>query len=160
MDDRQVLESLPLPIARGLRRHRNATEVRERHDAAYYLFEIYLKYAAAIAIARYLAEDDPLYTSERWFPSQGSYRIPLLPGNFQVTLHFAELVHEQPGARRFDVRLEGTEVLTDYEPLKAGYATAEVKPFPVTVEDGILDIDFIPRVDHPKLSAIEVERLK
>ena len=50
MDDRGVLEHFPLPIARGYRRYLNASEVRERHDAAYYLFEIYLKYAASIAI--------------------------------------------------------------------------------------------------------------
>ncbi len=55
MDDRTILERSPLPLARGYRRYRNATEVRERHDAAYYLLEIYLKYAASIAIAHYLA---------------------------------------------------------------------------------------------------------
>lgn len=55
MDDRKILELYPLPIARGYRRYRNATEVRERHDAAYYLFEVYLKYVASVAIARYLS---------------------------------------------------------------------------------------------------------
>ena len=55
MDDRKILENYPLPIARGYRRYRNASEVRERHDAAYYLFEVYLKYLAAVAIAEYLA---------------------------------------------------------------------------------------------------------
>ena len=55
MDDRRILEHYPLPIARGYRRYRNANEVRERHDAAYYLFEVYLKYVAAVAIAQYLA---------------------------------------------------------------------------------------------------------
>ena len=55
MDDRRILEHQPLPLARCYRRWRNAAEVRERHDAAYYLFEIYLKYAASIAIAHYLA---------------------------------------------------------------------------------------------------------
>jgi serine/threonine protein kinase/Tfp pilus assembly protein PilF len=54
LDDRRILDAYPLPIARGYLRYRNAREVRERHDAAYYLFEIYLKYAALIAIAAYL----------------------------------------------------------------------------------------------------------
>lgn len=54
MDDRRILEHYPLPIARGYRRYRNAAEVRERHDAAYYLFEIYLKYVASVAVAHYL----------------------------------------------------------------------------------------------------------
>ena len=43
MDDRRILDSYPLPIAPGYRRCRNASETRERHDAAYYLFEVYLK---------------------------------------------------------------------------------------------------------------------
>ncbi|MBI4605722.1 MAG: protein kinase [Planctomycetes bacterium] len=55
MDDRKVLELFPLPIARGYRRYRNAGETKERHDAAYYLFEVYLKYLASIAIAFYLS---------------------------------------------------------------------------------------------------------
>ncbi|MBI4601034.1 MAG: hypothetical protein HY721_03650 [Planctomycetes bacterium] len=55
MDDRRILDRYPLPLARGYLRYRNASEARERHDAAYYLFEIYLKYAASIAIAHYLA---------------------------------------------------------------------------------------------------------
>ena len=46
MDDRRILDSYPLPIARGYRRCRNAAGNRERHDAAYYLFEVYLKYIA------------------------------------------------------------------------------------------------------------------
>src|SRR5262245_24023108 len=58
MDDRRILESYPLPLARGYRRFRNAAEARERHDAAYYLFEVYLKYAAAIAIAYYLRGEE------------------------------------------------------------------------------------------------------
>ncbi|MBI4601648.1 MAG: protein kinase [Planctomycetes bacterium] len=58
MDDRKVFESYPLPLARGHRRFRNAGEARERHDAAYYLFEILLKYLASIAIARYLRGEE------------------------------------------------------------------------------------------------------
>ena len=57
MDDRRILDHFPLPIARGYRRYRNAAEVGERHNAAYYLFEIYLKYLASVAIAHYLAGD-------------------------------------------------------------------------------------------------------
>jgi len=45
----------PLPIARVYRRYLNAAETGERHHNAYYLFEVYLKYVASIAIAHYLA---------------------------------------------------------------------------------------------------------
>ena len=57
MDDRKILNQYPLPIAKGYRRFRNAAGIRERHDAVYYLFEIYLKYVASIAIAHYLARE-------------------------------------------------------------------------------------------------------
>lgn len=57
MEDRKILDLYPLPVARGYRRFRNAVEPRERHDAAYYLFEVYIKYAATISIALYLAGD-------------------------------------------------------------------------------------------------------
>jgi len=58
METRKILELYPLPIACGYRRYRNASEIRERHDAGYYLFEVYLKYAASVAIARYLAGEE------------------------------------------------------------------------------------------------------
>ena len=58
MDDRKILDLYPLPIARGYRRYLNATEVKERHDLGYFLFEIYLKYLAAVAISAYLAGEE------------------------------------------------------------------------------------------------------
>jgi tetratricopeptide (TPR) repeat protein len=54
MDHLRLLERYPLPLARSYRRFRNAAEARERHDAAYYLFEVYLKYLASVATAGYL----------------------------------------------------------------------------------------------------------
>ncbi len=55
MDDQRILDQFPLPIARGYRRYLNAAEVRQRHDDSYFLYEIYIKYAASTAIAYYLA---------------------------------------------------------------------------------------------------------
>lgn len=55
MDPREILEDHPLPLARVYRRCRNASEVHERHDIAYSLFEILLKYLSSIAISLYLA---------------------------------------------------------------------------------------------------------
>jgi hypothetical protein len=60
--------------------------------------------------------------------------------------------------RRFDVFLEGKEVLHDYDGAgTAGFATADPHSFDVAVEDGLLDISFGRRKDNPHLSAIEVE---
>ena len=58
MDERKSLDLYPLPIARGYRRFLNSEESRERHDAAYYLFEVYLKYVAAIAVSHYLSGEE------------------------------------------------------------------------------------------------------
>jgi serine/threonine protein kinase/predicted Zn-dependent protease len=113
-------------------------------------------------------DDDPLYQTERYFPPEQHlphvYRIPLQPGTYQVTLHFAELVfrlrRERASfdIRAFDVLLEGSEVLRGHEPLRAGFATADRQgPFQVTVDDGILDIEFVHRFDSPRISAIEIE---
>ena len=55
--DERILHKCPLPISQAYRRYRNAVEKHDRHDAAYYLFEVYLKYVASIAIAQYLARD-------------------------------------------------------------------------------------------------------
>ncbi|MBI4587190.1 MAG: protein kinase [Planctomycetes bacterium] len=105
-------------------------------------------------------EDDPLYQTERWFLndelSPYFYRIPLPPGNYQVILHFAEIHFKDPGKRLFDIHLEGKEALAAYEPFAKGYAAADQQSFTVEVVDGFLDLDFVPQVEYPKISAIEV----
>jgi hypothetical protein len=115
MDHRQILESQPLPLARGFRRWRKAAETREEHDAAYYLFEVHIKYAAAGAIA-------------------GSERD-----------HKVNAVLKGPRAS---------------EPLRAGFATAEAIARETRAKDGLLDIRFVPGINNPLVSAIEVERLE
>jgi serine/threonine protein kinase/Tfp pilus assembly protein PilF len=108
-------------------------------------------------------EDDGLYQSERCFlPGDcvaPAYRIPLPRGPWRVRLHFAEIWYEEPGKRVFDVAIEGKMRLEGYEPCRAGFATAEVKAWDdIVVEDGVLDIEFVHRVDNPKIAAIEIHR--
>jgi len=72
-----------------------------------------------------------------------------------VTLHFAEIYwpardRASDFVRSFDVALEGRKVLEDYRPLDRGFATADVRSFEVAVEDGILDIAFIHRIENPR----------
>jgi tetratricopeptide (TPR) repeat protein len=107
-------------------------------------------------------EDDPLFQTERYFSPQRlsftGYRIPVPAGTYRVVLHFAEIVATRPGLRVFDVMLEGKRILERYDPAAAGYATAESKTFETVVVDGLLDIEFRPRKENPKISAIEIER--
>jgi hypothetical protein len=105
-------------------------------------------------------EDDALFQTERWFEIAASrsvaYRVPLPDGRFKVTLGFAEIFSKEPGRREFDVLLEDKTVLTQYEPLEQGFATAEKKVFEVAVKDGFLEIAFARGKGGPKLSAIQI----
>ena len=107
-------------------------------------------------------ERDALYHSSRCFGEHegalSGYRVPLAPGEYRVTLHFCELTTCEPGARRFDVFIEGRRVLPGYEPLVAGLWAADHRRFEgIEVSDGILDIRFAARWGDPCIAAIEVE---
>lgn len=106
-------------------------------------------------------EHDELYRSERTGsdanPLAFAYTIPVLDTQVRVRLHFAEIYWSAPGARIFDVRLEGQLVLDDYDIVAdVGPLTAVVHEFEVSVFDGSLDMQFDASVDRPKLSAWEV----
>jgi tetratricopeptide (TPR) repeat protein len=107
-------------------------------------------------------DDDPLYQTERWFPTQeierALYRIPLPRGKYRVTLHFAEIYFRVQRVRVFDVMLEDRKVMESYDPSTPGFAVAQKHGFVVSVDDGELDIRFLERTDAPKISAIEVVR--
>lgn len=117
--------------------------------------------------------DDVLYYTEHSadVPNsslQFTYDFPVANGTYNVRLHFAELWWtgvnaSRPagtGRRVFDVQIEGTTMLDDYDiTASAGAAlTADVKTFTnLTVSDGSLTIYFPPAsVDYPSISAIEV----
>jgi serine/threonine protein kinase/Flp pilus assembly protein TadD len=103
-----------------------------------------------------------LHRGGRWFPEgapRPGYSVPLPPGRWRVTLHFAETWFRHAGARVFDIVLEERVVLEAYDPFAAvGFAAADPKEFAVEVRDGALDIDFVHRADCPRISAIEIER--
>ncbi len=66
-----------------------------------------------------------------------------------------------PGRRVFDILLEGTSVLDEYDPIPAvGWGTADTKTFPITVEDGHLEIGLRdgPGAADPQIAAIEIKR--
>ncbi|MGH9362354.1 MAG: malectin domain-containing carbohydrate-binding protein, partial [Thermoanaerobaculia bacterium] len=108
-------------------------------------------------------EDDPLYLGGRYFKAgdleRPGYRVPLPPGRYRVTLHFAEVVHREPAARRFGVRLEAKPVLDGFEPAAAGFAVAQKRAFQAPVEDGFLEIEFVRETENPRVAGIEIERI-
>jgi len=66
-----------------------------------------------------------------------------------VSLHFAEVWFGAPGLGKFDIVIEGRTVREDYEPIAAGFATARQEEFDVTLEDGLLEIEFVPTLEPP-----------
>ena len=109
--------------------------------------------------------DPALYQTER-YSTNGALHFAFDVGNGQYTviLHFAEIYWTQPGQRVFDVSLEGTKVLDKYDILRRAFPLAAViETFPVTVTDGVLNLDLVVPyedggADQAKISAIEILR--
>ncbi|HXU06755.1 MAG TPA: malectin domain-containing carbohydrate-binding protein, partial [Polyangia bacterium] len=99
-----------------------------------------------------------VYQSKRY--AAFTYRFPgLVPSApYAVRLHFAELFFSGPTRRIFDVRLNGVVVLPAFEVLQAtDPLRAVVEQFNTTADaNGVITVDFIPIVDNPIVSAIEV----
>ena len=103
-----------------------------------------------------------LYQTERWDPPDApemSYTLPIANGSYRVNLYFTEFY---PGAafvggRVFDVSIEGTKVLQNFDIFaEVGFDNPLVKSFTTTVSDGVLNILFGHVVENPKISAIEI----
>jgi glucose/arabinose dehydrogenase len=99
--------------------------------------------------------DPALYQSERH--GTFNYRIPLRNGLYTLRLHFAELWHKNTGARVFNVNAEGKPILSALDLFKtAGLLNAWIWSGIVRVADGLLDLDFLPLTENPKVAGVEV----
>jgi hypothetical protein len=86
-----------------------------------------------------------------------SYNIPVANGSYQLTLKFAEIQYSSAGSRVFNVTVNGTQVLTNFDIVaQAGYWTAVDKQFPVTVTNGAVQITMHGVVGVGLLSAIQI----
>jgi hypothetical protein len=107
--------------------------------------------------------DDYLYQTGRHGASF-SYNFPTGNGSYDVVLHFAETYYGNTapggaGSRRFNVDIEGTRRLTNYDVFaRAGGALRVAQEtFRVNVNDGTLNVNFLKGVaDNPAVKAIEV----
>jgi hypothetical protein len=101
-------------------------------------------------------EDDVVYSTHRW--GMAGYGIPV-PGasNYRVRLHFAEIWHDGPGQRVFDVLAEGARKVDDLDLFATvGPDRALVREFDVHVADGTLNLGFEASAADPMVAAIEV----
>ena len=104
-------------------------------------------------------DSDDLYLTERWFGGTLQYEIPVPEGEYLILLHFAEAwpTAYNPGVRVFDIDIEGERVNDDYDIFSSvGSLTADIKPYRVYVEDGILNLDLLKGIQNPKINAISV----
>ncbi|WP_317196481.1 PKD domain-containing protein [Robertkochia flava] len=111
-----------------------------------------------------------LFQSERSAnPPTFEYQIPVINGQYQVNLYFAEIYFGATGGgaggsglRVFDVSLEGALVLDNYDIYaEAGAETPVIKTFTTQVNDQSLDLYFSALsqdggIDQPKIAAIEI----
>ena len=109
--------------------------------------------------------NDAIYRTERGSSTNNGtfgYAFPVTNGAYTVILHFAEIFYTTAGKRIFDVSMEGTKVLDNYDIVaKAGAFTATRETFNVTVTDDTLNINWSALaaeggINRPKVSAIEV----
>jgi len=105
--------------------------------------------------------DGPLYQSQRTDAAAApelQYSIAVPQGTYTVKLFFAEIVATGAGQRVFNVRLENTTVLTNFDIFTAagGANKAITRSFNVTVTDGTLNITFLHVTGDPLVAAIEV----
>ena len=100
-----------------------------------------------------------LFQSERWDDAPGTtmqWSFPVTPGAYDVRLYFAEIYFTTPNSRIFDVSIEGSLVLNDYDiAADVGALKGVVKTFRVN-SDSTLNINFGRVVENPKVSAIEI----
>jgi PA14 domain-containing protein/Big-like domain-containing protein/malectin (di-glucose binding ER protein)/ASPM-SPD-2-Hydin domain-containing protein len=102
-----------------------------------------------------------LFQTERWDPPatpELQWSFPVTPGAYEVRLYFAEIYSgaQTNGARIFDVSIEGTLVLNDFDVYAAvGANKGVVKTFQVT-SDATLTIDFGHVTENPAIKGIEI----
>ena len=105
--------------------------------------------------------DPTLYRSNRYNPNSTPliYNFPVSNGAYRVNLLFAENSQPQQavGARIFNVQLNGTPVLRNFDIFATvGANTAVVEAFNTTVTNGQMIIEFDKLVQNPKINAIEI----
>ena len=101
--------------------------------------------------------DPTLYLSERYGAMTYTFTVPA--GTYNVTLKFAEIFYTNPGERIFNVAINGTTVLPNFDIVAqaGGGMKALDKTFPATAVAGKITIQFTTgSVDLPKISAIQI----
>ncbi|MFN7921626.1 MAG: malectin domain-containing carbohydrate-binding protein [Bryobacteraceae bacterium] len=103
---------------------------------------------------------NPASTQRYFAASGGGYRFPVPPGTYSVRLRFTEIYYPCPASSRaFNVKINGTLVLGNFNPSLANPCTTVERAFLVPVDQSsLIDVKFESVTgDAPIVSAIEVE---
>lgn len=87
------------------------------------------------------------------------YSIPVTNGDYNVNLYMGNGSNESStvGARVFDVKIEDALELDDLDlVVQFGHGVGGMEQIPVTVTDGVLDIEFVKQTGNPIVHAIEI----
>ena len=106
--------------------------------------------------------DAEIYQSERWY-SYIAYAIPVEKDrNFNLTLKFAEIYFNSAGSRIFDVFVEGTKYLSDFDMFAeaGGQYIAIDTTIQLTATDTLINIEFVASLDNAAPKGIEIETVE
>ena len=102
----------------------------------------------------------PLYHSSRYKYANDSfnYTFALPDGHYRVVLKFSDYVFDVAGKHVFDVKINGQEVLKNFDPNAVGPAKAAVdRSFETTVQKKSLRIDFIGHAGGALINGMEID---
>lgn len=99
--------------------------------------------------------EQDLFNAERF--GVFDYTIPIANGDYTIVFKFCELFHSQVGNRVFNVDVNQTRVLSNFDILSnVARLTALTRSFNVTVNNGQLKINFSAVVDNASITAIDI----
>lgn len=102
--------------------------------------------------------DSEIYQSHRWQPGGFSYNFPLVNGEYQLTLQFAETYFTEAQSRVFSVDAENSRLISNLDVYAlAGEKNAYEASFSVNVLDNVLNVDFLPSIENPMVSGIVIK---
>lgn len=101
--------------------------------------------------------DPTLYTTIRG-GNETAFAADLPDGAYDVTLHFSEFYWKKAGERTFNVVIEGTTVLSNFDIFQAagGWNRAVTRTFVVNVQDGQMNIELVGVKRQAIVAAIEI----
>ncbi|TVR99956.1 MAG: hypothetical protein EA406_01660 [Rhodospirillales bacterium] len=114
--------------------------------------------SATISAAIAGTDNDALYQSLRW-GQNFSYAIPVENGDYTVTLQFVETKWESASLRVFDIYVEGEKQISGFDIFAeaGGRHIAHDVVLPVSVQDGILNLDFLATANQAMIAGIVIE---